>query len=1001
MSGDAWTNAGAIPAGGSTPSSASAPQPASADPWAAAGAISASAGQVPQQAQTPPEAGDDAPAASQGAVNSKSSGIRANLAAGAVEGVGGNLSLVPQITKQLTGGVDVGGVISAGLHGVGNLLPDGSLKDRYGQVVDAIDQGLRPNVPTVDKVVGAVTGFDPSQVSAATAPERIARSIGAGATSAFVPEGEALTAGRVLARGAVGAAAGAGSGVAQEAAPDNLKSLVGTAAAVATGLAAHGAGAVAKGAANAVSDAVAPFAANVSKGAAETQAARVLATNASDPAAVKAALQEPTELVPGSTPTTFQATGDMGLGSLERTVATRDPTPFNQRRADQGVARTTALSDIQNGADPNDVAEAVRAHLDALDQQTQGQVDQAVSSAQAATNAAGGQGMPEDYGTGVRGAVSDARAASRTSLSKLYDAVDPNKDLTGNVSTTKAAANQIVGAMRPTEKPMDGEEAAIFAAAQGLPQLAPAADLVALKQRVNDAAEDELSSRGATSTYARLSQLRSAINENLSTTIAQKVAADDAAVARGTLAPEDALLSRLKGEQDAFYANRTQARLASGGGAEAQAGSGSGAFPGLSGAEVPEGRGSGGAAGPQGLPPNAQPTFDDAARQRLSAADTAYAQHAQTFDQGPVAKVLGTTGYKDQFRLPDGSVASKFFHPGPTGFTDMQALLRATDPAVSQPLIENYAASTLRRMATRDDGVVDPAKFERWRAQHQDAIRVLSPEAQAKLASAASAGEAVAEATGARVQAMKDARAGAIGKVMGLATPQDVTRTVGSILGSDKAGAEMLQLARATKDTPEARAGLRQAIADHIKETLIGNTEAGTSGTTQIKADQFQTFMRTSRPALNLMFTPEEVASMEAVAKDIQRSQRSANATKSPASPGTAQDLVAASKGKHHVATGVLDIAGTLLGHHFGGEAGAMVGGFGTHMLQSMRAAGISKVDQLVTTALLHPSVAKALLEKIPDASRGAQRAAAYRLSRALYRVLPATAANQKRAGEP
>ena len=311
-----------------------------------------------------------------------------------------------------------------------------------------------------------------------------------------------------------------------------------------------------------------------------------------------------------------------------------------------------------------------------------------------------------------------------------------------------------------------------------------------------------------------------------------------------------------------------------------------------------------------------------------------------------------------------------------------------------------------------DKGVIDPKKYATWARHHQDALRALPPEVQAKFANAASAGQAVAEATGAQVRALKEAQAGALGKVAALTTPQDVTRTVGTILRSSTAGRDMIELARTVKAAggKEGIAGLRQAVTDHIKDMLIGNAEAGTSGINQIKADQFQTFMRTSRPALNVLFEPEEVASMEAIAQDIQRAKRSENATKLAGSPGTAQDLMAATLGKgaakaghgvgHATVTGVMDLAGMLVGHvageHLGvgGEVGMALGGFGTHVAQSMRAAGIKRVDDLVTTALLHPDVAKELLRKIPaNASDATRRTLAMRLSRSLYRVLPAVGA--------
>lgn len=720
------------------------------------------------------------------------------------------------------------------------------------------------------------------------------------------------------------------------------------------------------------------------------------------------------QLVAGSEPTTFQQTGDMGIGSLEREQATKNPDLFRQRAADQNAARVTALQDIQSGGDPNALAAGIRSNFDALDQATQSRVDAAMQDAEARAAATGGQLTPEAYGEAARTAVTDAENGARTQERGLWKAVDPNDDLTGNTLATSQAAKDIQSRISPAAKPMAGEEAGSFAAAAELPALAPVQDLIALRSRVSTEMRNELTTNGSSPAYARLTQLRSAIQDNLSQTIGQEVARDDAAVARGTLAADDTTASRI---QDWVNEYRTkQSAEAMGTGSSGASEPAAGAAPsglGGDGTGLPSAGGPTSAPGDQGLPggvpvgeppppepvvasqnPNG-PTFDDAAAARLLAATAATKQRAQTFGRGPIGQVAAKASDSSSFKLPDGRVPSKFFHPGPTGYSDMQALYTAVGEPKAAPIIADYAASSLRRAAMRDDGVLDPAKFERWSAAHQDSLRALPEDVRSRFADAAQATHTLNAVAMARSVAMKDFAAGSIGRVMGLQTAEDISRTVGGILSSKTAVAEMTHLAAAARAAgPGAVQGLRQAVADHIANRLIGNTEIAASGIAGIKADAFQTFVRSNRSALRQVFNDTEIDTMQRLAQDIQRAKRSENAVKLPGQSNTAQDAVAlARSGRAGVKTGrsILDTIGGILGFAFHGPIGALAGAVGAHALQAMRETGITKVDDLLTQAMLNPPVAHALMAR-PGATIPA-KSAAHILQRRLRSALIASGA--------
>jgi hypothetical protein len=470
----------------------------------------------------------------------------------------------------------------------------------------------------------------------------------------------------------------------------------------------------------------------------------------------------------------------------------------------------------------------------------------------------------------------------------------------------------------------------------------------------------------------RLTMLRGAIEDNLAHTISQEIVNDAAKAKGGILDPSDTTAARLQSWANDWQASR-QSGGAGGLGVSGDPGEGSPGAAGVLRAEgaTPEGQGSPAVA--EGVPGPA--VFDEAARQRLNAASASTAQRAQTYKSGPVGDVLAASGGKGQYRLADGQVAAKFFHPGPTAFEHMQAGL-ATGAPDFLPTVERYAATTLRRTALKADGTLDPAKYETWRKGFSDALRALPDETRAKYADAAHASETLADVQAERAEALKSAQQGAIGKIMGLTEPEDVVKRVGQVLGGSQPIAEMKALARATAGDPVARQGLRRAITDHIAAKLVGNTEAGSSGEAQIKAHAYQTFIRQNRSALHLVFSPDEVRSMEAVAADLQRSARSQN-TKLPGGSNTAQDQAKAMTALAQAGQKTwLEIVGGVLGSHFG-PLGTVAGIGGAAMLRALRAAGANRIDQLVSKAMLEPGLARELLKKAPTQSGKMQAASA------------------------
>lgn len=915
--------------------------------------------------------------------------------------------------------------------------------------MSAFDQVVGRPLGAIANTINAVTGLAPGYQAD---PRKISD-----VASAVAPFGEAALANRAIATGAKAAGMTESAYVAARAAD------AAAAPAIARFNAPPKSVTSTNPVVNAITGQIAPFAAAASKGSAEKQAGQVIASKASDLPAVRSVLGDgPTEIVPGSKPTTFQATGDMGLGAFERGVAAKNPEPFKTRAAEQSNARTAALGSIQSGGDPVDVAKHVQtifdqidadtqAHVDAAaakadthvattdattqaaldkahasgaqsvagtDTATQGAVDAQTAAARQATDATGGTGTPEAYGASVRDNLLQAQAASKARYGALYDAVDPEGVLVANVKPVRQVAAQITDAIPPTAKGLEGEEADVFRAAAAMPPTVPASHLLALRVRASQAAS-QARLAGDNVSAARLTKLQSSIDDTLAGTISEKAVADQAQVAAGKMAPVDAVGAKMQAVLDGWEQQRiaTQARTGAGGENPSGAGSGAAGVSRVGGANVPASGGPGGAAGGQSLPgePVHVPLFDAAAADRLKTANTAFAEHARSFGLQPISQTLANKGYAGDYRVLDGQVPGKFFKSGNGAFEGMQGLLKVSPDSL--PVIEDYAASDLRRYAGNPDGTIDPAKFDRWTKINAGALRALPSETQARFANAAEAGRAVGEATTNRAAALKQAnaqaaaeviqataarnaslkvatteaaamkkaadqtraaalgqaQAGAPGKILGLSEPDDVTRTVGRVLAGRTSVADMGALADAVAANPDAKAGLRQAVADHLTSRLMANTEAGTTGQPTLKADAFQSYIRQNRTALGKVFTPDEISTLDAIGADIRQARRSQDALKLPGA-NTVQDvhasgLVGSMGGK--VAHSMLTILGAALGGHEGGGAGAIGGVAFSEGAQALRSYGINRVDDLVTKAMLDPEVARRLLAKVPTDGAG------------------------------
>ena len=749
----------------------------------------------------------------------------------------------------------------------------------------------------------------------------------------------------------------------------------------------EGIGAAGRAAVNAVGDYIAPF----TQAGRERLAATALNDSAADPAALRYALENPEQIVPsvpGSQPTSYQQTGDQGVGLLERQVQTANPQPFLAREAEQNIARNNALSNIQQTGSPEAVVATMRQHLADIDRSTGDALDAATASARGQTAAMGGAGSPEGYGAAIRTHLDDAREVAKQRENALWNAVDPDGTLALPTSATSEKAMEILRSIPKLAEPMEGKEAAAFLGAAGLKGAVTSfKEVKALRTRVNTLMTAERMANGKSEAWGRLAQLRGAIERDLEGAVSAKATQEQQAVASGAMREEDtiaAMLEKQRRETQEWYDRRAQT-VSLGDSVAASAG---GYAPGRQGRVSPmvggEGaaqRRPGAAPGDQGLqgPDGLAPNFDPEAYARLRAASAATKARAQTYDEGIVGNVLERPAETAPYNVPAAAVPEKLFRRGAMGAEGMRALQQAANSPEAQATIRDYAISNLRRFAETADGTLDPARVTVWRRAHADALRAM-PEVDRMLAGPVEASEAVANLAVARRQQMDDYQAGAVARLIGLDNAADVTRAVGAIFDARNPVQLMRQLAADARGNPEATEGLRKAVADHMVQRLKSMTEAGSSGQKQLQAAGFQKFVANNEAALKEVLKPGEVSMLKAIAADLERSQRSVSGVKLPGRSNSPQDILAQMKaaGAPQSLFGRLLTIGAQAG--VGGAAGGPVGsavavGAG-EFLSRLRQSGFQKVEEILADALLNPSRAILLLQKVPEKASKADMAA-------------------------
>lgn len=880
---------------------------------------------------------------------------------------------------------------------------------------------------SINKDVLAPLGVGTQASPAQDAQDRIEQAVGRGVGNLAVPAvgvralgaRAAEVAPYVMANSlptavAAGVGSGLGGSVARELAPDSLKD-----AADIAGQVIGGGGVALTSAGLRAGGGVAAKGIDYFRLPATTAGQRQLAGErilgaASDPEAMRTALNAPdagAQLIPGSNPTTAEVTGDRGISQLARSAIT--PENFKGMQAERNSARIGALElTAAADADPAAVGQMFQRQLDQADTLADTHIAALQKQAQAAGEAVGGRGAPQEYGQQMRGLLDQANKVAKDRESQLWQAIDPEGTLGIPTGDLRGSVADIEKGIPSTAKRPDGEERSILDTVAALPEVTPFHDFGALWSRLQAAIRQErMTGGGETPVVRRLSMIRDALGKSLrSTTEGIASAERDGALNPGSpnvsarLADQEALHSHglgprfASGTADAIGNSAPARRAVSaggdpllssilrlgddqglpGGGPQANFRRGSGAgdrglgnAPGS--AEVPAGEqyAAGGVASGGRAPasPNAAPggqapavlaPFDQAASDRYTAAKAGTLERKQTFRSGPVGNVLAPGPNGTPYRLPDSSVPQKFAS-SPEGISAYVNAAGGRPEAVK--MLHDYLASTLKRLP---DGSIDPGAFPRWLERNRAAVDAF-PELKDRFGTAAQAQQAVEDAAAARAESKRTEARSAATLFVGN-DPVTAVRKALAVGGNGEPA--FRELAERVRGNPEAEEGLRRAVVQSIRQRMESTVKDLETGQGFISNNAFQKFIDEKLPALRHVFTEPQISMIRRIGEDMSRENSFTSGSKMPGS-NTPQDLGNAMRFSGRGS--LLQRMGGALGdtavfvalEHAGGIATGIAALALKKVAGAMREAGLKSVDDLVERAMLNPEIARTLIAKV------------------------------------
>ena len=652
------------------------------------------------------------------------------------------------------------------------------------------------------------------------------------------------------------------------------------------------------------------------------------------------------EVIPGSKPTTSQVTGDPGLVGAETKYQTEYGVQHSQQWHAQQAAQTKAMQGVQQGGDSTKVADLITQRLQQIDQNHEAQVEmarqlhetgqqaheQGVAQAEAAARGATGQvarqGAPETLGANARKAIADSMAARRAEEKRLWDAIGAEK-IGVRPHQIGGQARRIQRQVGPMQKPMEGDEARIFAnAAQLGKEPTRLSDVTDLTSDLKTAMRKERMTNGKTPALARMAQLLKT-TENVIKNAATRQSAKEA--------EED--MGRLRAMTPQDRANIMAAR------------------EGKSRERGDIERGPAGAITRQGATAESYRTMESQVPGKI-------------FAKGP-------TGYQKAKAYADAT-GKPWIDPFKDIVSDSLARNATTDgmidPAKFAKWQQDYGEA-LRALPAdvAQNYVKGPAEAAAQLAEDA-ANRRAAMIAHSKLDVAKQMGKSPADALR-KEPAFKDFE--------GKTSPRDVQNLVGGLFSRKDAVHQMTRLRGFLTSQPggaNAAEGLKRAALDHMLDRVTTQMKVATD-TKSLSPGLTQKLVASYKPIMAAAgFTPQQLRVMDQVADDIER-QQTLYSTTIPRGTSTPQKLIKALKAIETAHSHSGWIAPILAAkevyeglpeafHGIGGWTVAGAGATGALLYRKARNAGMAKAADIYHDAVMDPDKAADLLSRPNPSSR-------------------------------
>lgn len=716
-------------------------------------------------------------------------------------------------------------------------------------------------------------------------------------------------------------------------------------------------------------------------------------------------------LVPGSDPTTAQVAQTAGAAALEKQSRLTHGPEFEEAAKAQNNARVGAIQNLEpTGANPASVGALFAQHLQQIDNAGRTAIGTAAGARDTAVQASGGTAPTAQYGAQIRETLQSAEDPVHQAASQAFRAVDPNGSWTIQSAPLRDVAAGLAKDVSPTAQ-TDAQTNALLTRGMSQPGVIPFSALSQMRADANFALKRLMRTGDAPSEVRRLTLFKQGIDETIAKAVDDHASTDPGLVTR---------LHNAIGGQGAPHPF--------GGGGPGAAGTGgqpfgSGQSVGGTGAGQ---RGSAGASGADALaaeaadwigpkphdpleaeihswiesqvnpvkPPVLAPNFSAEKAGQYQNAVAGWRDYMQRYHQGGVGDVLKKN---DQgFKVQEGNVPSKIFTGGPTEPAQVAHFIEAIGgPDKAVDIGRNVLANDLRTKGIiKPDGTVDAARLSMWNRNRQGTLQQFPGLADhfASVETAQRTLNDVAAAHKAAVDAFnKSAAANFI--------HDDPLRAIGKAFGSSNPTETFRQLATGVRGTPAAEAGMKRGVVDYIAQRFKSATPSS-DGIDFLQPGGFRKWVDANKAPLRILFGGQGMQDLQMVAADLRRAAEGPKAIAgSQTTPLMANaKRLGASVAHHGGATAGLS-ALALLGDHLGehltghGLVGAGLAAGGGMLLNSLRQSGIHTMEHLTAEAMLHPQLARTLMER-SDASKALSVAAQRRIATALQGALLADMAN-------